>query len=104
MSKQLVVHKGRYNTITVNVGIDLTGDTITSQIRERPEQSSELIAEWDVTVTDDSAGLLTLVLDDSANEITASKGFMDIKRDSGGNPLPVFDEPLAVEFRGSVTA
>jgi len=28
---------------------------------------------------------------------------MDIKRDSGGLTLPVFDRPLEVEFRGVVT-
>jgi len=103
MPKQLVVHKGRANVVGVILGFDITGDTITSQIRERPDQDSPLIATWTVTVTTAGTGTLSLFLDDSANLITQSEGFMDIQRLSGGQPLTVFDEPLAVELRGTVT-
>lgn len=104
MPKQLVVHKGRVNVIAVNLGFDVTGETLTSEIRERPEQDSPLIATWTVTVTTAATGLLSLVLDDSSNTIAQSEGYMDIKRVSGGQPLTVFDEPLSVELRGTVTA
>lgn len=103
MGKQLVVHKGRVNVVAVNLGFDVTGETLTSEIRERPDQNSLLIATWTVSVTTAATGLLSLSLDDSTNEITQSEGFMDLKRMSGGQPLTVFDEPLAVEIRGTVT-
>lgn len=103
MAKQLVFHKGRYNSVIVNLGGGITGDTLTSEIRERPEQSSPLILIWEVTLLDTTIGELMLAYDDSAGEITHSKGFMDIKRVTGGSAVACFDEPLAVEFRGSVT-
>lgn len=105
MSSQVVVHKGRREALTVWLGMDVSGDTFTSQIRSQPESDAELIAEWTVAfATDGTDGILTLVLDDSVTEtIVANSGYMDIKRVSGGQPLPVFDQALEVVFRGSVT-
>lgn len=103
MSQQLVVHKGRANVVAVNLQMNVTGETITSQIRERPEQDSPLIATWAVTVVTAATGVLQLFLDDSDSLIAHSRGFMDIVRLTGGQPVTVFDEPLAVEFRGTVT-
>lgn len=103
MAKALVVHKGRANVVAVNLGFSVTGETLTSEIRERADQDSPLIATWVITVVNAGLGTLSLFLDDSANEIEQSNGFMDIKRLSGGQPLAIFDEPLAVELRGTVT-
>lgn len=105
MSNQIVVHKGRTNTLLVNLGINVAGSTITSEIRSEPDQESSLIATWTVTFVSDGAdGKLRLVLDDLAtSQIKASSGYMDLKRMSGGEPLAVFDEPLEVIFRGTVT-
>jgi len=106
MSEPIVVHKHRTNVITVGLGIDVSTDAITSEIRSKPEVDSPLIATWDVQhTTDGTDGELTLTLDDvHTSQITVASGFMDIKRVSGGEPLPVFDAPLEVVFRGSVTA
>jgi hypothetical protein len=106
MANKLKVHKGRTNIITVNMGMDVSGDTITSEIRSEPEQGSPLIAEWGVEFTTDGTdGELTLTMDDLiSGQITAKAGFMDIKRVSAGEPLPVFDTPLEVVFQGTVTA
>lgn len=104
MSSAVVVHKGRTNTLIVDLRTDITGDTITSEIRAEPNQDSLLIATWTVTVDDASLGLLTLTLDDIlTDQITAPNGYMDLKRVSSGEPIPVFDRPLEVEFRGTVT-
>lgn len=99
----IVVHKGRTNVLTVSLGIDVSGDTITSEIRT---STGVLIATWTVTFdTDGSDGQLILTLDNSiTTAITAPSGIMDLKRISGGEPLPVFDKPLEVEFRETVTA
>jgi hypothetical protein len=87
------------------MGMDITGETFTSEIRSEPDQGAALIATFTVTVTDAAEGIITLVLDDSVtDDITVDSGFMDIKRVSGGEPLPTFDRPLEVEFRGTVTA
>ncbi len=104
MAKQVVVQKARANTKNLNLNMDLTGDTITSEIRERPEQTSTLIATWTVTVVDASLGKYTLFLSESDSDVTQKEGFMDVLRMTGGRPVSVFDEPLSVEFRGTVTA
>lgn len=106
MSNEVVVYKGRTNVITVSLGIDVSEDTITSQIRSEPELTAPLIAEWDVDfATDGTDGELVLTLDDTiTSQIVVNSGYMDFKRVSGSEPLPVFDRPLAVSFRGSISA
>lgn len=105
MSNKVVVHKGRTNIITVNMGQDVSGDTLTSQIRAQPDVDSLLLATWSVAFeTDGTNGEVILTLDDSVTAtIEAESGYMDIKRVTGGEPVPVFDRPLEVEFRGTVT-
>lgn len=105
MSNRVIVHKNRRNTLVVDLGIDVTGDTLTSEIRAEQDHTSTLIATWVVTVTDAATGMLSLVLDDlESGQITVDSGYMDIKRISGGQPVPVFDRPLEVSFQGTVTA
>lgn len=102
MSNKIVVHKNRVNVITVSLGINVSADTITSQIRSEPDQDAPLLAEWVVDFeTDGSDG--ELIFSMSPIDITANSGYMDIKRVSGGQPFPVFDKPLEVDFRGTVT-
>lgn len=105
MSSAVKVHKGRSNTLPVALGIDVSADTITSQIRSEPDQSAPLLATWLVSyVTDGTDGEITLYLDDTfSGQVNASKGYMDIKRVTGGEPVPVFEAPLEVIFVGSVT-
>lgn len=106
MTSQLVVHKGRTNVITVSMGQDVSADTITSEIRSEPDVDSVLIATWNVAfATDGVDGELILTMDDIiTGQIVATGGYMDLKRVSGGEPLPVFEKPLEVEFQGTVTA
>lgn len=105
MSNQVIVHKGRTNTVTVSMGVSVLGDTITSEIRTEPDVEAPLIATWIVTfVTDGSDGELILKLDDTVTAgIVVDTGYMDLKRISNGEPIPVFDRPLEVVFRGTVT-
>lgn len=105
MSKQITVWKGRYTIKLVHLHMDVSADTFTSQIRERDDVSSPLIAEWDVSFEDDGTdGVLRLTLDDSVTGlITQSTGFMDIKRVTGGQPVSVMDECLMVKFLGVTT-
>lgn len=101
---KVIVHKGRTCTLQVDLGIDITGDSITSQIRTEPNVESPLLAEWDVTVDVASTGKLTFVLDDTETaSVSVTSGYMDIKRVVGSDAVPVFDEPLEVTFRGVVT-
>lgn len=103
MSGTIVVHKNRTNIVTVSLGIDVSGSTITSEIRTGPD--GDLIATWDVAfATDGTDGELILTLDNSVTEtITANIGLMDLKRVAGGEPISIFDMPLEVEFRGVIT-
>lgn len=102
MGNTIIVYKDRTNIITVSLGIDVSDDTITSQIRTA---SGELIATWTVAFDDDGTdGELILTIDNTAAAtIEYATGLMDIKRVSNGEPLPVFEKPLEVEFRESVT-
>ncbi len=104
--KQIKVHKGRTVVVLVSLGFDVSADTITSEIRAGKTQASELIATWKVSNANDGKdGELILTLDDTVTSaITQSVGYMDLKRVSGGEPFPVFDEPLEVIFIGSITA
>lgn len=106
MSNEVVVFKGRDNELVVKLGIDVSGDTFASEIRSQPELDSPLIATWDVSfVTDGTDGELLLELDGlAASQITAKIGYMDLKRISGVKVLPVFDRPLEVSFRDTVTS
>jgi hypothetical protein len=106
VSNKVIVHKGRTNIIQVNMGMNVAGNTFTSEIRTEPDVASTLICAWTVAfVTDGSDGLLKLTLDNSITAgVTVDAGYMDLKRVSGGEPLPVFERPLEVTFRGTVTA
>lgn len=98
----IVVYKNRTNIITVSLGVDVSGDIITSEIRT---DSGDLIASWDIAFDGDGTdGELILTLDDAVVAgITQPTGKMDLKRVSGGEPFAVFEQPLEVEFRGTVT-
>ena len=106
MSNKVIVHKARTNIITIDLGMDVSADTFTSEIRAQPDHTSDLIVAWTVGfATDGSDGLLSLTLDDAVTSgITVDSGYMDLKRVTGGEPVPVFDRPLDVSFQGSVTA
>lgn len=105
MTNPVRVYKGRTNIITVNLGYDVTGDTFESQVRSEPEVGSTLIMEWDVTIEDAPTGKLKLEVDDLVTgQVTVSSGYMDIKRTTGGEPVPVFDDNLEVQFLGVTTA
>ena len=101
----VVVYKNRTNVLSVNLGRDVSGDTFESEIREKAQVGSPLIAEWDVAFkTDGTDGELILTIDDSdVANITQKSGYMDIKRVSGGEPYAVFP-PMKVRFQETVTA
>lgn len=106
MSGELIVHRNRTNRVPLGIGINVSGETITSEIRKEKDHTSDLLATWTVTfATDGTDGELILTLPQSAvNLVTANYGYMDLKRSSGGVFLPVFSEPLKVKFQGVVTA
>lgn len=102
MSDALIVHKNRTNIVPVSLGMDVAGDTITSEIRTT---SGTLIATWTVVFDGDGTdGEIILTMDNSITAaITHSYGLMDIKRVSNGEPMAVHDKPIEVEFRDTVT-
>lgn len=103
--KPIIVHKGRTTTLEVGLGFDVSEDEFTSQIRVDKDRTSELIATWTVTfLTDGTDGELILTLDNLITGVIAkAKGYMDIKRITGGEPVNVFDKPLEVIFVDTVT-
>lgn len=105
MESQVVVHRGRTVVISVGLGYDVSGDIITSQIREAVDVSSPLIAEWDVEFLGDGTdGELVLTLTDVATAaITRTNGYMDFKRVSGSGSINVIDDAIPVVIKGVVT-
>lgn len=103
--KQVIVYKGRTIILPVSVGYDVSNDVITSEIRTEPSRDSDFIAAWTVTfLTNGMDGELILTLDDSVTgPIDKTIGYMDLKRVTGGEPVNVFDEPLEVFFKDTVT-
>lgn len=105
MANEVIVYKGRDNTVRVHLGMDVSADTFTSEIRSEPTQEAPLLATWDVDFeTDGTDGKLLLTIDATASgQIQANVGYMDLKRVSGGLELAVFEKALEVAFRGTVT-
>lgn len=103
---RIVVDVNRTTIVTVNVGFDVSGETITSEIRKGESHTSELIAAWDVTfATDGTDGALVLTLQNEVSSaITQKNGYMDFKRVANGEPLSLIRETIPVVFRGTVTA
>lgn len=104
--KVLTIYKNRTAVIPLSLGFDVSGDTFSSEVRVAPDVSSEKIAEFVVTFDSDGTdGELILTMDNSVVDlVTRTKGYMDVKRVSNGEPFAVFSEPLEVFFKGSVTA
>lgn len=102
----IIVKKGRTTVLQVSVGYDVSNDVLTSDIRVDKNREADLIASWDVEFADDGVdGELILTIDDSVSgEIEESQGYMDLKRVTGGEPMDVWDEPLQVLFKETVTA
>lgn len=105
MSGTLTIYRDRTNIVPLHLGYDVSADTFRSQIRVGKSKTSLLIAEFDVTfLTDGTDGELLLTLDDSvAATIVQDKGFTDVKRVSAGEPFQVYDEPIPVRFKDTVT-
>jgi hypothetical protein len=104
----VTVYKNRTTIIGVELGYDVSGDTITSEIREEKDSTSTLFASWDVSFTTDGEdGSLIFTIDNSDLPETFPEdgtAFMDIKRTSAGEPLPVHKKPIRVKFVEVVTA
>lgn len=102
----IVIYKGRTNRVTIDLGINVALDTFASEIRAGDDSTSPLIATWVVSfLTDGADGKLVLTLDNSVSStITRSSGFMDLKRITDGEPVPVFDRSIPVIIQNTVTA
>lgn len=104
MANSLIIHRGLTNTFPLVLGYDTTGDTIASQVRTGPDRSYPLLLNFVVTTVDASNGEYTLTIDDTfTSQVVVDSGYMDILRITGGEPVPVFEEPLQVIFKGTIT-
>jgi hypothetical protein len=108
----LPIFRNRTNRIKVNVGYDISADTLVSEIREEKTHTSTLIATLDIDYRTDTVedpgdgtdGKLLLTLDDSDVPLLPPKyAYMDIKRISGGEPLTVMKRPIRVRFQEVIT-
>lgn len=95
------VHRFRTTVHKISLGFDVSGETIRSEIRETSSPTSALIATWEIEVIGGgSTGELRLSLDNSVTKhINHKIGYMDILRESGGEPYSVLDDPIQVCFK-----
>lgn len=102
---QIIIHRGRTVVVPVSVSYDLTGSTITSDIRKTRKASSDLIASWSVSFkTDGSDGdFLLTIPHDVTTPIVDELGYMDIKRVLDGEPTNIIDTPIQVVFVDAIT-
>jgi hypothetical protein len=105
MDEPIYIYKNRTNVLTESLGIDVSADTFTSEIRERKSVTSLLIATLTVTFADDGTdGELILTCPSTeVDSVTQRHGYIDIKRVSDGEPLALF-APKKVIFVDTVTA
>jgi hypothetical protein len=105
MYEPIIVHKGRTITVQLSLGVNVSSDTFVSQIRAKKDRTSTLLATWAIQfLTDGTDGELLLTLDDSDTvNIEQSKGYMDVVRMTGGQPVPAFNDILEVIFRDTVS-
>ena len=102
---EINVYKNRTNTIQFDLQQDVSLDTFISEIREKANVESALIATWNVAfVTDGTDGLLVLTIDDSSlTNVIQKSGYMDLIRVTGGEPIPAIAEPIKVSLKDTVT-
>lgn len=101
----IVIKRGRVKVVRFELGYDVSGDVLTSEIRSDKNTASALIATWEVSFENDGTdGKVLLTLDDSVTaDIVKSDGWTDIKRVADGQAVPVFDDPIPVVIEGVVT-
>ena len=104
MAKQsITIYRGRTNVIDVALGVDYSGDTFVSEVRERQGADSPIILTFTIDDSDIANGNLVLTADDSITDVPDASGWMDVLRISGGEPLTLFAHPLEVKFRNMPT-
>jgi hypothetical protein len=111
VTEPVIIERDRTVVLQVELWADLTASSFASEIRAEIATDSALIATWTIVESTtinsegDTVTLLTLTLDNTTTAaITADEGWMDIKRTASSEPFKVFDNPIPVQFRGSVTA
>jgi hypothetical protein len=90
----------------MGLGFDVSADILTSQIRAEERSDSDLLATWALSfATDGTDGEIILTLDNSATgNIEAVNGYMDIKRVTAGEPVPVHVGTIPVVFKETITS
>ena len=96
--------KHRYEAFRLNTQLgDVSGDTFTAVVRERPEEDAAEIFEFDIDMTDAATGYIELQFDATLFDIPQSKGWFDIKRVTGGSAVRLHDGHVCLEFEGTTT-
>ena len=102
----LTIYKNRTNRVLFKSGVDAPEDEWYSEIRVGKTQDSDLIVAWTFEPVDggDPGDFLISIDDSLLQDVSHSRGYMDIKRISAGEPLPVLKDIIIVKFKDTVTA
>jgi|SRR5688572_9495785 len=96
--------KHRYEAYRLNTQLgNVSGDTFTAVVRERPDEDADVIFTFTVDMADASTGYVELQFDATAVEITQSIGWCDIKRVTGGSAVRLHDGYIVFDFEGTTT-
>ena len=100
----LPFRKHRYNAYRLNTQLgNVSGDTFTAIVRERPDEDADVIFTFTVNMDDAATGYIDLQFDATAVEITQSFGWFDIKRVTGGSAVAMHDGHICLDFEGTTT-
>lgn len=102
----ITVWKRRSITFEFALAHQIGDDIYTSEIRRGQSVNTPLIATWNVSVKPGGMNkTLIFSMDDSVTSlITVNYGWMDLKRVSNGEPLPVLNYSIPVLFKDVITA
>lgn len=96
--------KRKYNAYRFNTQLgNVSADTFTATVRERPDENATVIFNFSVDMTDAATGYVELVFDATLVAITQSIGYCDIKRVTGGSAVELHDDWLVFDLQGTTT-
>lgn len=96
--------KHRYEAFRLNTQLgNVSGDTFTAVVRERPDEDADVIFTFIIDMTDAATGYIELQFDATLVDIPQSKGWCDIKRVTGGSAVRLHDGHICFEFEGTTT-
>ena len=104
MSAGLPFRKRRYNAYRFNTQLgDVSADTFTATARTRPDETGEVVFEFEIDDSEAATGYITIFFDATGVDIPATEAWTDLKRATGGSAVSCHNRPIPLEMIGTPT-